>query len=78
MKEVYSSDVRQIGYKPDAQELFVAWQKEKPGKEVSIYFPVDYQLADQVMNAWSIGKAIRAQIKPVFNHRYAVLEDQNV
>jgi hypothetical protein len=37
----------------------------------SIYSGVPAATADDVSNSWSIGKALRDQIKPFHKHRYA-------
>jgi hypothetical protein len=67
MKEVFSSNVDQIGYDEDTSELTVVWK----GGKTSIYSGVPQSVAEQTMNDWSVGKAINANIKPAYAHRYA-------
>lgn len=63
---VYSSNVSEVGYDPETQELFITW---KSGKR-SVYADVPEQLADQVSKAPSVGQAVNSEIKPNFSHRY--------
>ena len=65
-KSVYSDTVDQIGHDPETNELHVLWQKGKH----SIYSDVDATKAAHVMNSWSVGHALHAQIKPQHGHRY--------
>lgn len=69
MREVYSSRVSEIGYEDG--NLIVRWAKGRPGKEVSIYEGVPQKLAEEVMNAASIGQALRNAIESAYPHRYA-------
>lgn len=65
-KDVYSSNVSSIGYDPDTQELSVTWSKGKR----SIYSGVPEELAEQLVNAPSVGAMLNAEIKPYYAHRY--------
>lgn len=66
MKDVFSSHVNQIGYDAEKSELHVAWDTGKR----SVYSEVPQDVAHGVMNNWSVGSAIREQIKPNYQHRY--------
>ncbi len=66
MREVYSSHVNRVGYDHQAQELHVEWDTGKR----SVYSAVPPHVADSTMNAWSVGKALIEQVKPVYEHRY--------
>lgn len=66
MRDVYSSHVNRIGYDLDTNELVVIWDNGK----TSVYAGVQRDKADEVMNSWSVGKAIHNQIKPHHEHRY--------
>jgi hypothetical protein len=66
MRAIYSSHVDSIGHDPDTNTLFVKWDSGK----VSAYDGVPPTLADEVSNSWSVGKALTAQIKSSFPHRY--------
>ena len=66
-KSVYSSNVSNIGYDPDTKELVVTWSKGKR----SIYSGVPEELAEQLVNAPSVGSMLNAEIKPYYAHRYA-------
>ena len=65
MREVYSSTVERIGYEDGV--LRVEWAKS--GK-VSLYHGVPEKLANEVMNAPSIGSALRSLIQPGYRHAY--------
>ena len=68
MREVYSSHVNKIGHDPKTNELWVEWDSGK----TSVYSGVSAELADQVTNSWSVGSALRDQIKSGgYAHRYA-------
>lgn len=56
MREVYSSSVDRIGYDAETQELHVVWRR---GGKTSVYQDVPPDKAQQVMNAWSVGQAVR-------------------
>ena len=66
-RSVYSSNVSNIGYDPDTKELVVTWSKGKR----SIYSGVPEELAEQLVNAPSVGSMLNAEIKPYYAHRYA-------
>ena len=68
MRDIFSSHVGRVGYSPDTQELFVEWQGT--GK-TSVYSGVPQAVANQTMNAWSVGKALKENVKDVYPHRYA-------
>jgi len=65
MKEVYSNRVAEIGY--DDGKLAVKWAK---GGRTSVYTGVPEQLANEVMNAPSIGQALKMSIEGVYPHSY--------
>jgi hypothetical protein len=67
MKQVYSSHVDTVHYDEKTKELSVTWQTGK----TSVYSGVPADLADKVAKSWSVGSAIRDQIKPYYEHRYA-------
>lgn len=66
MKSVFSSDVSEIGYDDAKSELVVAWLKGR----VSAYSGVPPEVANEVMNAASVGSALYTTIKPTYAHRY--------
>lgn len=68
MREVYSSVVAAVDYIEG--NLLVRWQRARPGKTISIYAGVPEKLAHEVMNAASIGQALRNSIQGVYEHRY--------
>ncbi len=65
MREVYSSRVRRIGYEDG--KLAVQWVK---GGKTSVYIGVPERLADEVMNAASVGSALKLSIEGVYPHSY--------
>lgn len=65
-KPVYSSNVAEVGYREDGNELVISWNKGK----TSVYSPVPEELAVQCANAPSVGSFLNSEIKPYFNHRY--------
>lgn len=65
-KSVYSSNVDQVGYDSDKQELIVHWKNGR----VSAYERVDEQTAHQLANAPSVGQMIHSEIKPNYRHKY--------
>jgi hypothetical protein len=67
MVEVDSSHVSRIGYSPPDQELWVDWDTGK----TSVYQGVPPKLAANVMTSWSVGQALRTDIKGHYEHRYA-------
>jgi hypothetical protein len=66
MREVHSSHVAKIGYDAQTGDLFVTWDTGK----TSAYAGVPAVLADDVMNAWSVGSALASSIKGQYEHRY--------
>ena len=65
-RSVYSSNVQEVGYDPDTKELLITWTK---GKQ-SIYSGVPEELAEQLVNAPSVGSMLNEEVKPYFSHRY--------
>jgi hypothetical protein len=65
-KEVYSSNVSTVGYNDETKELSITWTKGKR----SIYSGVPEELAEQLVNAPSVGSMLNAEVKPYFSHRY--------
>jgi hypothetical protein len=66
MQSVYSSHVNKVGYDPDSKELLVEWDTGK----VSAYSGVPPDVADEAINAWSVGTFLNAEIKKHYPHRY--------
>ena len=64
MKPVFSSHVAAMGY--DDGTLYVQWTTGR----VSAYEGVPEDLADKVTKSWSIGDALRTDIKGQYGHRY--------
>lgn len=65
MKQVSSSHVNSVGYADG--NLYVQW---KNGRQ-SVYSDVPADLAEQVMNAGSVGTALNTLVKDVYEHSYA-------
>lgn len=65
-KSVFSSNVSEIGYDPDTQELLVRWNSGK----VSAYKGATEDEAQQAANAPSVGQFLNSEIKPNYSHRY--------
>ena len=63
---VFSSVVESVGFDDSTNELIVTW---KSGR-ISAYEGVPEELAQQVANAPSVGRAVGSQIKNQFPHRY--------
>lgn len=63
-REVYSSSVDAVDYENGT--LRVMWKNGK----ISAYAGVPERLAGQVMNAPSIGQALRSDIIGVYGHEY--------
>jgi hypothetical protein len=70
MREVYSSAVQEIGYEDG--KLVVVWKRT--GK-TSTYTGVPPDLARQVMNAPSIGQALRESVQGVYDHGYGEADE---
>jgi hypothetical protein len=66
-KDVYSSNVSTVGYDTDTKELSITWTKGKR----SIYSGVPEELAEQLVNAPSVGSMLNSEVKPYYGHRYA-------
>jgi hypothetical protein len=66
MRSVYSSHVSKVGHDQETGELVVQWDNGK----TSVYSGVPPDLADDVMNSWSVGSALTTRIKGAFPHRY--------
>ena len=66
-KDVYSSNVSLVGYDTETKELAITWTKGKR----SIYSDVPEELAEQLVNAPSVGTMLNGEIKPYYKHRYA-------
>ena len=66
MRSVFSSHVDRIGHDPETGELHVTWDSGK----TSVYEGVPADVAHSMMNSWSVGTALRDQVKPNFKHRY--------
>jgi hypothetical protein len=65
-RNIYSSHVRTMSYRNEQQELAVTWDTGK----TSVYSGVPAQLADEVSLSSSVGKALIANVKTKFPHRY--------
>lgn len=63
-----SSNVYDVGYDEEKQELYVTWRKSQ---KKSIYSGVPEELADQVSKAPSVTNMLNSEIKPNYPHRYA-------
>ena len=66
-KDVYSSNVSSVGYDSDSKELSITWTKGKR----SIYSGVPEELAEQLVNAPSVGSMLNSEVKPYYAHRYS-------
>ena len=70
MREVYSSVVEAIDYRNG--NLIVHWRKStKAGHNISVYTGVPEDVANDVMNAASVGSALRDAVIGVYDHHYA-------
>lgn len=65
-RQVYSSNVSEVAYDPETKELFITWTRGKR----SIYSEVPEELAEQLVNAASVGTMLNAEVKPYYGHRY--------
>lgn len=65
-KQVFSSNVAELGYREDPPSLFVRWVKGR----VSEYEGVDAKLFDELTKAPSVGMALNTKVKSKFQHRY--------
>jgi hypothetical protein len=66
MRSVYSSHVDRVGYSVDTGDLYVQWDTGK----TSVYSGVPADVADEVMNSWSVGSALTTRVKSAYQHRY--------
>lgn len=66
MKQVWSSHIETIGYEPETKELHVVWDTGK----TSVYHDVQPDVANDVMSAPSIGKALHKWVKDKHEHSY--------
>lgn len=66
MRNIFSSTVNRAGHDQQTNELHVEWKNGK----TSVYSDVPPEKADDVLNSWSVGKALTKQIKGVHDHRY--------
>jgi len=66
-RSVFSSNVSEVAYDSEAQELIITWARS--GKR-SAYSGVPEGLADQVSKAPSVGQMVNSDIKPNYSHRY--------
>lgn len=64
---VFSSNVSEVAYDSDTNELLVTWSKS--GK-VSAYQGVPEDVAQRLANADSVGQMINVEIKPFYSHSY--------
>lgn len=64
MKKVYSSHVEALGYDPDTQELEIQFKKGK----AYVYMGVPADVANLVVDAPSVGTAIKAYITGRYAH----------
>jgi len=65
-RSVYSSNVSEVGYDPEQQELLVTWKNGR----ISAYQGVPEATALALANAPSVGGMLNMEIKNVFPHRY--------
>ena len=64
---VYSSNVQEVGYDEEKQELYITWTRGKR----SIYSGVPEELAVQLAHAPSVGTMLNQEIKHYFTHMYS-------
>lgn len=67
MKDVFSSDIKSIGYDHEKSALIVVWLRSG---RVSMYSDVPPKVAEDVIRSWSVGSAVRTEIKPFYAHKY--------
>ena len=65
-RSVLSSNVEEIYYDSDTQEMAVTWHSGK----VSVYSGVPEDVALDVSNAPSVGQAMNEKVKGQYDHRY--------
>ena len=66
MRSVTSSHVSHVGHDSETKELHIKWADGR----TSVYSGVPPQIADSVTNSWSVGKALHAEVKGKYPHRY--------
>ena len=65
-REVYSTNVSEIEYDEETQEMAVTWLRGKR----SVYSGVPEDVALDCANAPSVGIFLNTEIKGKYNHRY--------
>ena len=63
---MFSSVVTAVGHDSETGEMLVEWTDGK----ISAYEGVDPLLVDDISRSYSVGKAIHAEIKGKYAHRY--------
>jgi len=66
-RSVFSSNVSEVGYDSETQELLITWLKS--GK-TSAYAGVPEDVAEACSRAPSVGQFVNAEVKPFYSHRY--------
>ena len=66
-RSVYSSNVSEVGYDSDTEELLITWLKSG---RVSAYAGVPEDVAEACSRAPSVGSFVNSEIKPFYQHRY--------
>lgn len=66
-KDVYSTNVLQVGYNDESKDLLIKWAK---GGKTSAYKGVPEELAMQLSMAPSVGSMLNSDVKPYYTHRY--------
>lgn len=66
-QDVASSNVAKVGYAKATESLYVTW---KGGKKRSVYTGVPEHLAKHIVDADSVGVALRKEILPNYAHHY--------
>jgi len=65
MKQVFSSNIQEIGYDADEQTLAVKFNTGA----LYHYFGVPGEVARSVMNAPSVGTALTAEVKDIYQYQ---------
>jgi len=65
MKQVFSSNIQEIGYDPDEQMLAVKFNTGA----LYYYFGVPEDVARSVMTAPSVGTSLTAEIKGIYQYQ---------
>jgi hypothetical protein len=66
-RSVYSTNVSEVGYDTDNNELLITWLKS--GK-TSAYAGVSEDMAEACARAPSVGQFVNSEIKDKYPHRY--------